>query len=105
MKFERQAECPFCGQIILVTCDREDDAGEILSNKAVMKCDCRQAELHRGIKNTEAAIAGVLGEGGAKALRRYGFRGHHSGCAGNMQADPDGKYRPHDHNHPMRRCA
>ena len=64
MIFEHQAVCPFCGQMVFVSTAREQEPPERLSQEAAEKCDCTEAILHRGMIATEAALQGVLGEGG-----------------------------------------
>lgn len=64
MIFEHQAVCPFCGQMVFVSTAQEQESPESLSQEAAEKCDCTEAILHRNMTATEAALQGVLGEGG-----------------------------------------
>lgn len=66
MTFEHQAACPFCGQMIFVSTANAQETQEKLQLEAMEKCDCAEAIMRRGMTATEAAIQGVLGEGGCE---------------------------------------
>lgn len=66
MKYELQAACPYCGQMMFVDSPEPDMAPEILSELAADKCDCDEAMAAQGMKATEAAIEGILGSGGGQ---------------------------------------
>ena len=67
MKYEIQAACPYCGQMMFVDSPDPEPAPEIISELAADKCDCDKALAAQGMKATEAAIKGVLGAGGGRS--------------------------------------
>ena len=88
MKFEIQAACPYCGQMMFVDSPEPEPAQEIISEPAADKCDCDEALAARGMKATEVAIEGVLGAGGGGAIRKGDRTDCDKGCAGYVHDDP-----------------
>lgn len=66
MKFEHQAPCPHCGQVIIISTDRAEETEEILAQQAVLRCKCPEAGIQRGMRETDYAIREMLGDGGLK---------------------------------------
>lgn len=71
MAFEYQKPCPYCGQIMILTAGA-DESEEKLIEAAAMKCMCREAQIHQGMRATDENIREMLGEGGS-GYRRFGY--------------------------------
>ena len=63
MIYEHQAECPYCGQQIIVTSTKPVLEKEELFEEAIENCTCEEARLDRDMRATEASIQGTIGEG------------------------------------------
>ena len=73
MLFEHQGDCPYCGQIILVACTIEDPDEDLIRELVEEKCDCEDARLSRGLKDTEARLQKIIDADSTYRGSDYGF--------------------------------
>lgn len=62
MIFEHYGECPFCKQQVFITSTKPSLTPEEITEEAIDACSCDGARFDRGMKATEAAIRGTVGE-------------------------------------------
>lgn len=70
MQYEHPVACPYCGQMQIVTTNQEEEIQEMLDQKAILRCKCPEAEVYKGMRETEYAIREMLGEGGGSILTK-----------------------------------
>ena len=70
MQYEHLVACPYCGQMQIVTTNQEEEIQEMLDQKAIIRCKCPEAEVYKGMRETEYAIREMLGEGGGSILTK-----------------------------------